>query len=78
MNLSSQISVPQPFEIDFNQLLDADRQLHRHQTVAPNSPSCASPSLDIADTSLTDDPLDNPENLIHPSRITLMLLLKRP
>ena len=30
--------------------------------MAPGSRSCASPSWDNADTSINDDPLDNPEN----------------
>ena len=60
--LSSQISVLQPYKIVFNQPLDANKHLHPPQIVAPNSPSCASPSLDNADTSITDDYLDNPDN----------------
>ena len=55
------MSVLQPFKIVFNQPLDANKHLHPPQIVAPNSPSCASPSFDDANTSLTDDPLDNPE-----------------
>ena len=60
--LSSHISVLQPYKIAFNQPLDANKHLDPPQIMAPSSPSCASPSLDNADTSITDDPLDNPDN----------------
>ena len=62
--LSSHIFVLQPYKIALNQPLDANKHIHPPQIMALSSPSCASASLDNANTSTTDDPSDYPDNVI--------------